>query len=447
MKTTVASMMAVVAMLTISGYGECQITPGSCQVSPAFGLLWTDVSDQGVDASTTSPVLGASLLHNFTDRIAAEGSIHWSPITDQEGRALNGTNLGLVDGSAVFHLTRSRFVPYVSGGVGYIKTFSDQADIGPSEIYYTFGGGFKIMPSDAGGLRFGVKDVIYSMDDDEGSSASYHNLVGTAALVFQFGGVPPIDSDGDGVFDKKDDCPDTPSGAVVDLKGCPLDADGDGVFDGLDACTDTPAGASVDRRGCPVDSDKDGVYDGLDECPGTPAGAKIDGRGCPIDSDGDGVYDGLDECADTPAGSKVDKKGCKLTEKEYEFLNTGMLTLQGIQFASGSATIDPASYPVIDEAAQMVIKWSQLNVEIGGYTDSQGAEAFNQSLSEKRANSVRDYILKEFTGVSAENITAVGYGEANPVAPNDTREGRAQNRRVEFKVLNMGMLQQVIEKP
>jgi hypothetical protein len=68
-------------------------------------------------------------------------------------------------------------------------------------------------------------------------------------MVFQFGGVPPVDSDGDGVFDKKDDCPDTPLGAVVDMKGCPLDADGDGVFDGIDTCPDTPAGASVDKRG------------------------------------------------------------------------------------------------------------------------------------------------------------------------------------------------------
>jgi OOP family OmpA-OmpF porin len=124
-----------------------------------------------------------------------------------------------------------------------------------------------------------------------------------------------------------------------------------------------------------------------------------------------------------------------------------MLTLEGITFTSGSATIDPASYPVIDEAAEMLVKWQDLQVEIGGYSDSQGAESFNQSLSEKRANSVRDYILKEFPAVTQDKITAVGYGEANPIAPNDTREGRATNRRVEFKVMNPGMLQKVIETP
>jgi OOP family OmpA-OmpF porin len=447
MKIIVASLMVVIAILSLTGYGEGQITPGSRQISPQFGILWTDITEQGFDLKPRSALLGASYVCNITDQIAAEGSFLWSPTGDQNIQAPRETSLGLVDGSVVYHLTKSRFIPYVNGGVGYIKTFSDIEDLGPTEVYYTFGGGFKVMPSDAGGFRFGVKDVIFSLDGDDGTSTTYHNLAGTAAMVFQFGGVPPVDSDGDGVFDKKDDCPDTPLGAVVDMKGCPLDADGDGVFDGIDTCPDTPAGASVDRRGCPIDSDNDGVFDGLDKCPGTPAGAVIDAGGCPTDSDGDGVYDGLDECPDTPAGSKIDKNGCKLTEKEYEFLNTGMLTLEGITFTSGSATIDPASYPVIDEAAEMLVKWQDLQVEIGGYSDSQGAESFNQSLSEKRANSVRDYILKEFPAVTQDKITAVGYGEANPIAPNDTREGRATNRRVEFKVMNPGMLQKVIETP
>jgi OOP family OmpA-OmpF porin len=91
--------------------------------------------------------------------------------------------------------------------------------------------------------------------------------------------------------------------------GAPADSDGDGVPNRLDRCPDTPRGAQVDPRGCPLDSDGDGVFDGLDMCPGTPAGARVDPRGCPLDSDGDGVFDGLDQCPDTPRGARVDARG------------------------------------------------------------------------------------------------------------------------------------------
>jgi hypothetical protein len=138
------------------------------------------------------------------------------------------------------------------------------------------------------------------------------------------------DSDGDGVADDADKCPDTPEGAEVDADGCekvvaPSDSDGDGVSDDADKCPDTPAGTEVDADGCekavaPTDSDGDGVSDDADKCPDTPAGTKVDAHGCakPVivsvkpktDTDGDGVPDGDDKCPDTPAGTKVDAKGC-----------------------------------------------------------------------------------------------------------------------------------------
>ncbi len=125
-----------------------------------------------------------------------------------------------------------------------------------------------------------------------------------------------VDTDGDGVADNKDLCPDTPKGHPVDSVGCTLDDDKDGVFNPDDACPNTPTGVKVDEKGCPLDTDEDGVPDYLDECPNTPKEAKgtIDEKGCPKDTDQDGVEDYKDKCPNTPAEAKgtVDKNGCPI---------------------------------------------------------------------------------------------------------------------------------------
>ena len=125
----------------------------------------------------------------------------------------------------------------------------------------------------------------------------------------------PLDMDGDGVPDYLDKCPKTPEGVKVDKDGCPLDSDKDGVPDYLDKCPNTPEGIKVDKNGCPLDSDEDGVPDYLDKCPNTPEGVQVDKNGCPLDSDGDGVPDYLDKCPNTPKGAKVDKFGCEIEKK------------------------------------------------------------------------------------------------------------------------------------
>lgn len=131
------------------------------------------------------------------------------------------------------------------------------------------------------------------------------------------------DKDRDGVKNRKDKCPDTPRGVIVDINGCPVDTDGDGIADYLDKCADTPAAAygHIDASGCPTDKDGDGVFDYLDKCPDTPAEARgfIDVNGCPTDKDGDGVFDYLDKCADTPAEARgfVDASGCP-TDKDND---------------------------------------------------------------------------------------------------------------------------------
>ncbi|UCH85050.1 MAG: OmpA family protein [Candidatus Latescibacterota bacterium] len=248
----------------------------------------------------------------------------------------------------------------------------------------------------------------------------------------------PMDTDGDGVYDGIDKCPGTPKGAMVDRTGCPLDTDGDGVYDGIDRCPQTPKGVIVDRYGCGLDSDDDGVPDGLDRCPDTPKGAKVDKHGCPLDSDGDGVPDGIDRCPNTPPGTTVDKYGC--TIRETEFLDTGIFTTSDILFEIGKSDIKPDSYPLLDRIGGSLVQWPELRIEIGGYTDSSGSTELNQRLSEQRAAAVLDYLAKKFPEIERSQFTTKGYGENDPIATNDTKEGRAKNRRVQFKILNKGQL-------
>jgi len=272
------------------------------------------------------------------------------------------------------------------------------------------------------GPRIHLKD-----SDEDGVPDRRDDCPGTprGAIVDERG--CPMDSDGDGVYDGLDRCPDTPRGWPVDEYGCPLDSDGDGVPDGKDACPNTPAGALVDERGCPMDSDGDGVYDGLDKCPNTPAGAIVDADGCPLDSDGDGVYDGLDKCPNTPEGIAVGSDGCPLAaplfvEEQKE------LVLEGVFFKLNSAELTLNSTEVLRQVADSLLAWPDVRMEIGGHTDSSGREQYNVELSYRRAASVRDYLISQ--GVPAGRLVVQGYGESDPIADNNTAEGRAKNRRV-----------------
>ena len=367
-----------------------------------------------------------------------------------------------------------RINPFVSlgGGVSkFVPRWSpDQAD-GTFEA----AAGAKVKLTNSIGLRLEARNVLL-VPKKNYSKAHIDNIVAGAGLVFAFGGKDedsdgdgvsdrrdkcpgtprgctvdangcPIDSDGDGVCDGPDQCPNTPHGASVDAKGCPTDSDGDRVWDGIDKCPDTPTGCTVDERGCPIDSDGDGVCDGVDTCPNTTQGCKVDASGCPVDTDGDGVCDGLDKCPDTPHGTKVDSDGCpppsEVQQRETELLDTGMIRLQDIKFETAKANILPESRHNLDVVGEVLSKWPQLKIEIGGHCDSRGSDAYNLRLSRRRVASVRAYLLEHFSKLEALQLIAKGYGESQPLVPNTSPENMAQNRRVEFKVLNKEILKQL----
>ena len=173
------------------------------------------------------------------------------------------------------------------------------------------------------------------------------------------------------------------------------------------------------------DLDGDGVADVRDDCPGTRPGIMVNSSGCPADSDLDGVTDDIDQCPGTVAGVRIDSLGCEIRE---------VIELRGVYFENDSDVLIPGAERVLAQAAATLLANPDLKVEIAGHTDNTGDAGRNIHLSLRRAFAVRSFLIE--SGVNPDNLTARGYGESSPVASNTTEAGRAENRRVELRVLN-----------
>jgi outer membrane protein OmpA-like peptidoglycan-associated protein len=241
-----------------------------------------------------------------------------------------------------------------------------------------------------------------------------------------------LDGDADRVFDEDDQCPATPESIAVDALGCPLDTDADQVLDYLDACPATPLGVSVDTRGCPLDTDGDRVVDQQDICPGTPVGVGVDATGCRLDSDMDGVWDEDDRCSDHAPGVTVGPDGCPVLFEEEQ----DVLVLREVTFESWSAELTPEAQHVLNEIAEALVVRPDVHIRVNGHTDSDGTRELNLSLSQARADAVRDYLISR--GVPGDQLEARGFGPDAPIATNETPDGRRQNRRVELERINLG---------
>jgi len=282
-------------------------------------------------------------------------------------------------------------------------------------------------------LMIGSKPLVDS--DGDGIYDRYDNCAGTrlGALVDKHG--CPTDRDADGVPDGVDRCPNTPEGAAVDAAGCTADSDGDGYLDGLDQCPDTPKGALVDARGCPGDSDGDGVFDGLDRCPLTPAGATVDALGCPGDSDNDGVLDGLDKCPNTRVGAPIDASGCPTTPRpapvDSGSAERGWIIPGSTWTLRGSVLTAPA-LPILDSVIGVLKSDPKTTAEVNGFAQDRLVPTDNTRLSQRRADVVRDYLIKQ--GVEVSRVTAVGRGSQTLIVSDTTEAARTTNRRVEIRV-------------
>ncbi len=265
--------------------------------------------------------------------------------------------------------------------------------------------------------EYGKAELNGCPDRDNDGIADAEDECPDVAGLAQFKGCP--DTDGDGIIDSKDACP-TEHGKP-ELNGCP-DRDNDGIADALDKCPDQ-AGLP-ELEGCP-DRDGDGIADKDDQCPDVAGLAKY--NGCPAkDTDGDGVNDEDDRCP-TLAGP-ASNQGCPEIKKEI--ITKVEYVAKQIQFQTGKAVLLPVSKKKLNEIVRIMNEDTNLKLLIEGHTDNVGKDEFNQTLSENRAAAVRMYLMSQ--GVSDSRLTSHGYGESKPLTDNKTASGRALNRRVEL---------------
>lgn len=323
-------------------------------------------------------------------------------------------------------------VPFLTGGVGKLGAIG-RAMGNDADVAWHFGIGAKIALTHALSLRLDGRDNLTAKAgaSDSAQAHSFEATLGLSAVIERGRREPPpppADSDHDGVADRDDRCPSDPG---VAPSGCPADSDNDGVLDRDDYC---PREAGPAPKGCPivdVDPDKDGVPLPCDVCPDE-VGVKPDG--CPIrDKDGDGIFDDKDKCINEPETKNgfEDSDGCpdKMPDKVKKF--TGVV--QGIYFDQGKATIRKQSDAVLGAALKVLQEFPSIGIEISGHTSSEGDPAFNDKLSQERADAVKQWLVNK--GMAPERIKTRGVGSAEPIADNKTNAGRAKNRRIEFKVL------------
>ena len=258
-------------------------------------------------------------------------------------------------------------------------------------------------------------------------------------------GCPDTDNDRDGVLDEMDDCPHEPEDfdEFQDRDGCPEpDNDNDGLLDFDDECPDQAEDldGTEDQDGCPEgDNDNDGIADRFDRCPNDPE--DFDGwedeDGCAEnDNDSDGIQDFQDECPDVAEvyNGFTDADGCPDDVPAEVQRFTGVI--HGIHFEVALDQIKLMSQPLLNQAADVLVRYESIRMEIQGHTDSDGSSEYNLELSAQRAQAVVNYLISR--GVDRERLSWVGYGEDRPIFPNDTEEEKEANRRVEFHLIQDG---------
>lgn len=358
------------------------------------GDVWVEPSVGSAKSDAESfEVSGLSAHYLFSPTLHGVGTLRFANDKDDEFRM---SSLDLLQ-----HVAFSQyFMPYLGVGVGRSSdglTSSNQV----SAI-----AGTKILLTDRIWLNPEYRKAFSTNSGTDVSMTS----IGVATRFGRIRDTQTYDSDGDGVIDKVDECPDTPLGTPVDEVGCPIDND----------------------------QDKDGVPDDKDKCPNTPLGVAVDKDGCkivakPNDDDQDGVLNKNDYCPDTTLGASVDHLGCEAYEGVVQ-----RAVLKGVNFNTNSSYLKCKAIFEVELLAMTLKNTSFTHIELDGHTDSKGKSQYNRWLSKRRAERTRDVFVKE--GIPAEKIQTNGFGETQPIATNKTAKGRAKNRRVVMTIWDVNKI-------
>jgi type IX secretion system PorP/SprF family membrane protein len=356
----------------------------------------------------------------------------------------------------LLNVSENQLIRHYNLSASYLTKINDKMDLEPYALLRTtfikapqaeFGGKITYKDLVFGGLSYRTNESVigmagiyyqnfmlaYSYDFTLSAIRSYSSGSHELLLAYQFKKKTaspkievekPIDSDGDGISDQDDLCPDVKG--LKENKGCP-DSDGDGIFDDLDECKNVKG--PKENKGCPwADSDNDGLTDNKDECP-TISGP-VENKGCPYgDTDGDGVNDNADECPKT--AGPTENKGCPVIEKKDQEVVD--MAVQNLEFESSKAVIRETSKPSLNTFADKLKQKANWNLVLDGHTDNLGDEDANLLLSKNRVEAVKSYLISK--GISENRIKVNYFGETKPIADNNTSEGRQKNRRVEFKIV------------
>ncbi|WP_074937225.1 OmpA family protein [Pontibacter akesuensis] len=404
---------------------------------------------------------GLHLTYGSTEA-KGTGTMMGSMFDAQMGTAMLGLRLKLYGNI----LKEDAFIgPYlqIAGGGAWAKTDAMRADgsMQEDDKFFTTaargGAGIRFRFSDAVSAFVETNYMVIGQDKIDGMDMGDNDrfLMHNVGLGFNLG--KATDTDMDGVPDRRDECPDTPTGVQVDKKGCPLDGDADGVPDyqdecpteagvaNLNGCPDRDGDGVADKNdqcpdeagtaatnGCP-DADGDGVADKDDKCPDTPAGVQVGADGCGVDTDGDGVADYEDACPNTAGPGMAN--GCPELDAE-----TLRLLEEKVRFEFDQARVQDSYKQLLDSIVVVLGKYPDHVLLIKGHADYIGSEEYNQALSESRAQAVKDYLIQQ--GVqNPDRLVTKGYGESQPlVQVNErlprrrTESQRARNRRVGFEM-------------
>ncbi|MEN4053390.1 MULTISPECIES: OmpA family protein [Sulfurimonas] len=351
------------------------------EISPMIGY---NLAEGNVGIKGDDHYLGAlELQYNYKDsKISPEISVLYSPSADYDGGGDTSVTRLLLNGVYAFDKV-GKITPFAKAGLGYEFVGTEVPNQNEDGLVLDAGAGLKVpfAPS----WSFKAEALYLAKVSSAHNDNADNNLVAMLGLTYTFGATQTKE------VPKEEVVEEVVEEAVI-VAPKEIDSDGDGVYDALDKCPNTPAGSTVGADGCAIS----------------------------LDDDNDGVLNENDICPNTPAGEAVNSDGCPATVNLH------------INFENNSAEILSSSNAKLDKYADFLKKHTNYSAKIVGYTDSRGSESYNKKLSQRRAAAVMKALVKR--GVDPSQLSALGMGEANPVASNETAEGRAKNRRIEAEL-------------